>query len=724
MKERRGNVLLLFLFAGIAMKVRILILSVLACLVLQSFLIGFGRLRRGFEALDIYNYFKAKELFYKEIDKNRAGATYGLSIIHGRDDNPFYRPDSAYVLILISDSSYSQLDDRDREKLAELQVDSTAIASQKRYLDSLLYSIAEDKKGIDVIDEYLHKTVNSHLRDTAVRERNKRAFQKANETDDSEAYLKFMNEYPDAAQVNKAERLYQKRLFQEETRAGTLEAYSNFVDNHPSSPYREEAEYEIYKKMTAQGTLGQLKAFVKAYPENRYTENAWRQIYALEVPDFDPKSIAAFTLKYPNYPFLDEIQEDFQFSVTTYYSYTSNDQWGFIDEKGNVRIQAKYDWCEPFFNGMAMVGLNNKVGFVNKRGEEIIEIQYADASNFREGYAAVKSGSWWGFMDRTGNWLVEPEFSEVGDFNEGMAYVEKDGLFGYVNDSGKLVIPVSYSDATDYRRGTAVVEKNGMQGIIDTLNNVLSDFQWDWTESFNEHGIARVRLDDRFGLISRGLKDSLLIPVDYEALGDYNEGRALLAKEGKYGFVDTTGKEVIPMKYDFNQEALSRSKFENGFAWVNQEGKVGVIDTSGEKVYPCIFEDVGEYSGKLVPVKRRGKWGYADKEVELVIPYDYQYATSFNMHMARVMAEEKWGVIDTTGEYLIQPSYNQIDHLDSSRFLVEDTLWGVVDSAGQVVVPFRYEEAEVIDDRTIRFTRSGSFDYYHFRRNRFIWKEE
>ena len=55
-----------------------------------------GGLDKGFEALNIHDYFKAKQLFYKSLKKDSAAASYGLSVIYGRNNNPLNRP--AFIL--------------------------------------------------------------------------------------------------------------------------------------------------------------------------------------------------------------------------------------------------------------------------------------------------------------------------------------------------------------------------------------------------------------------------------------------------------------------------------------------------------------------------------------------------------------------------------------------------------------------------------------------------
>ena len=59
-------------------------------------------LAKGFEALEIHDYFKAKSIFYKSFKKQPSAAAYGLSVIYSRNNNPFYNLDSALYYAKIS----------------------------------------------------------------------------------------------------------------------------------------------------------------------------------------------------------------------------------------------------------------------------------------------------------------------------------------------------------------------------------------------------------------------------------------------------------------------------------------------------------------------------------------------------------------------------------------------------------------------------------------------
>lgn len=64
-------------------------------------------------------------------------------------------------------------------------------------------------------------------------------------------------------------------------------------------------------------------------------------------------------------------------------------------------------------------------GFVNNQGEVCIEARYEDAKSFLNGYAPVKENGLWGYIDRNGTMVVEPQFQDaLHVLGNGYAYVQ------------------------------------------------------------------------------------------------------------------------------------------------------------------------------------------------------------------------------------------------------------------------------------------------------------
>ncbi len=71
----------------------------------------------------------------------------------------------------------------------------------------------------------------------------------------------------------------------------------------------------------------------------------------------------------------------------------------------------------------------------------------------------------------------------------------------------------------------------------------------------------------------------------YDDMMCLHDGLAVVNKDGKWGFIDKTGKVVIPLQYDY------ASNFSEGLALVKKDGKSGFVDKTGKAVIPLQYDD-------------------------------------------------------------------------------------------------------------------------------------
>ncbi|MCG8577194.1 MAG: WG repeat-containing protein [Flavobacteriales bacterium] len=64
-------------------------------------------------------------------------------------------------------------------------------------------------------------------------------------------------------------------------------------------------------------------------------------------------------------------------------------KYGYLNLKGEVIIPAKYDWTSAFYDGLAVVRLNDLLGYIDQNGKEVIPIKYERAQHFKTGAARV-----------------------------------------------------------------------------------------------------------------------------------------------------------------------------------------------------------------------------------------------------------------------------------------------------------------------------------------------
>ena len=91
------------------------------------------------------------------------------------------------------------------------------------------------------------------------------------------------------------------------------------------------------------------------------------------------------------------------------------------------------------------------------------------------------------------------------------------------------------------------------------------------------------------------------IKKSWNLKGDITENMALVRDDnGKYGFIDKTGKEITPCIY------YSAGDFSEGLASVSEDGKAGFIDKTGKFIIPCIYDYAFNFSEGLARVQKDG----------------------------------------------------------------------------------------------------------------------
>lgn len=143
------------------------------------------------------------------------------------------------------------------------------------------------------------------------------------------------------------------------------------------------------------------------------------------------------------------------------------------------------------------------------------------------------------------------------------------------------------------------------------------------TQGFSE-GLAAVQKGERWGYIDTSGKE--IIPATYYNVGNFQDGIApvmfVMRPAFTYAYIDRNNEfaitphlvctEAYPFYYGANL-ALIR-KVNNGVF------KNGYVDKLGMISIPFIYDDAGVFREGYAPVEKNGKWGYIDEKGKVVIP--------------------------------------------------------------------------------------------------------
>ena len=157
----------------------------------------------------------------------------------------------------------------------------------------------------------------------------------------------------------------------------------------------------------------------------------------------------------------------------------------------------------------------------------------------------------------------------------------------------------------------------------------------------------------------------------------FNEGFAVVEKDGKYGYINTKGEQAIECKFDYAKD------FNEGFAAVEKDGKYGYINIKGEQVIEYKFDGAWDFSEGFAKVKKDGKYGYINTKGCFVIfdeskneieVFDKVIDRSNNtFYLSRL--GDKFGLLDENFNAIIKNSiygkFEVIQRINETTFLIK-----------------------------------------------------
>ena len=99
--------------------------------------------------------------------------------------------------------------------------------------------------------------------------------------------------------------------------------------------------------------------------------------------------------------------------------------------------------------------------------------------------------------------------------------------------------------------------------------------------------------------------------------------------------------------------------FHDGFAIVELNGKCGFVNTQGVEVIPLKYDDVENFSEGFAPVELNRKWGFVNRKGEELVPLKYDYVWDFSKGFAPVELNRKYSLINKEGVEVVPLMYNQ-----------------------------------------------------------------
>ncbi|MGF1600925.1 MAG: WG repeat-containing protein [Chloroflexi bacterium AL-N5] len=231
---------------------------------------------------------------------------------------------------------------------------------------------------------------------------------------------------------------------------------------------------------------------------------------------------------------------------------------------------------------------------------------------------------------------------------------------------------------------------------------------------------------DKYGYIDRTGK--LVIPFQFAEAGDFSEGLAWVGFDSddsdssvdQYGYIDRTGKLVIPAQL---QQA---ERFSGGLALVRIESQWRYINHAGQVILQPQVDSADSFSEGLARVGRKTnaspddpnqlKYGYIDPSGQVVIPVEFAIAASFQEGLAAASMttgdSATQGYMNPIGQWVFKRDYDTYRAGEYSEGLAAiEPSGGACSAANYCEYAYMNTKGEVVIDqiKDFQLTEAGQF---------------
>lgn len=265
-----------------------------------------------------------------------------------------------------------------------------------------------------------------------------------------------------------------------------------------------------------------------------------------------------------------EGQNESKYIVTT-----KDNKVGVIARDKKVAVEVKYQAVQAVCgNDNYVVKENGKWQIVNSEGTVYLKDKFSSVKSINGENVLVVSNKKYGVMTLTGETKLAVKYQDM-TYAFGDNYIFKEnGKYGVINLSGEVVVKAEYSDLI-YRADAGFFEGN-KSNSVDT-DFIGSDFTVKLSGILSEinvtSGYMKIRVNDDYKYYNFKFEEK----TNTELLA--TNTLFLDKKDGKYGYVDKKGVVIVDYIYD---DAKEQNEF--GYASVKKNGMWGCIDSTGKQV--------------------------------------------------------------------------------------------------------------------------------------------
>lgn len=371
--------------------------------------------------------------------------------------------------------------------------------------------------------------------------------------------------------------------------------------------------------------------------------------------------------------------------------YSLDENVGVVDKKGKTLIEPKYStiYIPNQSKDVFFCFTEDEYSIFNSKGDDIFTefssvypITISDTSlEMEKNVLCYEENGKYGLVDFEGKKLTSAIYEKVESLKNkpGCILVKKDGVYGVLDSYGNTVVDIKYnsvksdefcSETQGYlKTGYIVSEKTNtgiIYGYINYDGEILIEPKYELIsralEYEDEDDIYLVFMDKgKKGVIKN---KKTIIKARYQEINYYNGSDIFIVnKNGKYGFYDDEGDEILKPEYTGYTIA-------GNYISVKKDADMMLYDFHGNLVNTNNYKSISETgnSAYFIAQDEQGFYSIISKDAE--IKNNYTHITyAFDNFFVFTTEAGLSGVLNVYTGTELQPEYDSIIVLENAKAL-------------------------------------------------------
>ena len=338
---------------------------------------------------------------------------------------------------------------------------------------------------------------------------------------------------------------------------------------------------------------------------------------------------------------------------------------GIIDYKENTIVPFRYRDIKPLGSLRFVAELPDRSKeLLNDSGVKIAEFKLDSIASFISGYATFWSGHFQGLMDKEGNVVVKPLYRDI-----------------HVGNDGFEVLRYPMWKSIDFKSSESFsLEFDDIKQINDSVFKVRA-YNSDWLT--NEKG-------------------EKITSFVYDSIGDFYDGHAICKRGGKYGVLNTDGKEIIP-------SSMRNVYINNGFFYVVDIRKDWkILDRFLIQKSKTRYDSIGNYQKLHFPVLKNGFWGLVDLQGEEVLNCVFDSLGLIKDNLIVVKFKGLHGIVNLSGEWVVPPNKYPKEIVNDFLYIEKEGSLSKIYDINQNLIYFTDNKIEAYDHYFLERLTTGN----------------